>query len=128
MLPVIVEKSAALLDAEAAALASRDLESGEVVFELASGLWDGIVSGRVSSEHSLSSVLFEGAETVVSNDVGSLQDLAFPAIAEVTPAVCGAPLIAEDHVVGALWVGRTSPLGDGERSVGLRALRPSPYH
>lgn len=101
MLPVMLDQVLALLNADGAALALRQPDTGDTMVELARGVWSAWTG-----------------ESVPANDGAAHQAIAtgrpFVQPDAVPLALAAVPLIAQNHVLGALWVGRKSPVGDSE--------------
>ena len=110
MLPVLLDQVLGLLQATGTALATRDQASGEIGFELARGVWANTVLGHVSENTSLTAEIFASAEPFVGRSDDIESRLAIPHVVVKTSFLAGVPLIANEEVMGVLWIGRGLPV------------------
>lgn len=110
MLPVILDQLSGLLKAEAAALDIGDPATGEVVTELGRGEWANFTGIRFPPEESLTAHVIATGQPYQNNDVQSDPRFYRPALRGGILAVACAPLITEHQTIGALWIGRTTPI------------------
>jgi PAS domain S-box-containing protein len=107
MLPIILDHTMSLLNADGAAIAGPDPATSALVVELARGafgeLGDGINEFVVST----------GAP-YVCNDVRLDRRVAPMSRLDSLRAVAGTPLIAEGQTVGVLWIVRQQPISADE--------------
>ncbi len=104
-----------LLDADGVALAMRDPANGDSVFEMALGLWENVVGGRIPAGEGLTGSVIASGEPYLNNDVGEDSRLAIIEILSTTRAIAGAPLIAADETIGVLWMGRRAEIAEDDR-------------
>jgi PAS domain S-box-containing protein/putative nucleotidyltransferase with HDIG domain len=106
MLPIILGQALDLMQAGGVALAMRDPANGETVVELARGAWQTWTGRRLAPGAGISGQVIASGQTYVNDDAASDPRAVHPdLIGNLRAAVC-APLIAHDHTIGALWVGR----------------------
>jgi HD-GYP domain-containing protein (c-di-GMP phosphodiesterase class II) len=86
MIPAILDHLTALFGAQGSALGARNPATGETIIELARGDFASAAGARLAAE----------------------QDFSSP------HAPARFPLIAQDRTIGALWLGRATPLSDAE--------------
>jgi PAS domain S-box-containing protein/putative nucleotidyltransferase with HDIG domain len=110
MLPLLLDQILELLQADGTAIATRNQHSGETWFELARGVWADTVLGHVSEGKSLTAEVFASAEPFVGRSDEVASRLAIPHVAAQTSFLAGVPLIADEHVMGVLWIGRELPV------------------
>ncbi len=113
MLPIIVDKLLILLDADGAALALRDPTSGDTVIEQARG---DFTKGRMrlAPGEGVSGAVIAGGKLFVTNDIQKETGIAQPDAFETVRAIVCIPLVVQDQVIGALWVGRQSEISAAE--------------
>ncbi|HMQ30891.1 MAG TPA: PAS domain S-box protein, partial [Chloroflexaceae bacterium] len=115
LLPILLEQTCVLLQAEAAALAICDPATGDSVFELGLGEWEELGRLRLPAGVSVTGRVIASGELYHSDDIRGDPALARPELmGGVRAAVC-APLRSEGVVIGALWAGRQAPMGPAER-------------
>lgn len=114
ILPVVLDRVLNLVGAEAAALALRDPAERETVIELARGagaLPEGV---RLPAGEGVVGQVIASGKAYVSSRASGNSSPAPRAPGGGWNAVACVPLVAQEHVLGALWVGRQTPIGDGE--------------
>ncbi len=114
MLPIILDQVHDLLQAGGVALAMRDPASGETVVELARGEWQAWTGRRLAPGEGVSGQVIAGGQTYVSDDAANDPRTAHPDLIGNLRAAACVPLIAHDHTIGALWVGRERGLASDE--------------
>jgi PAS domain S-box-containing protein len=108
MLPLVLDQSLALLDAQLALLTMRDPATGETLFEAGRGaVAQPFIGRRLAPGEGIGGHVIATGEPYVSNDVHvdprfTLSDVLS---AEVRALVC-VPLRAHAQTIGALWLGR----------------------
>ncbi len=118
MAPILLEQVSKWLEAEAASLALRDRETGESVSQLAVGSWARLLAGkRLPPGEGVVGRTIARGEPVVVNDAAGDPHVAVPETLEGLRALACVPLVAEGETLGALCVGRKTPLT--EQEVGL---------
>ncbi|MBI4759389.1 MAG: PAS domain S-box protein [Chloroflexi bacterium] len=114
MLPVILDQLCALLEAEGAALAMRDLDSGESVIELARGGWANWTGVRLPPGEGVGGHVIATGQPYISANVQADPRFARQIETNGLRAVACIPLIALEQTIGALWVGRKTRIADEE--------------
>ncbi len=114
MMPLALEQLITLFQAKGAAISFIDPDSGELVVQQATGALTALLGVRLTPVARLQHRLIHRGEAVFSNQV--LDDFSFAL--EVEPpdvlALAVAPLIAQGSFVGAIMVGRDTPVDDAE--------------
>jgi PAS domain S-box-containing protein len=110
MVPIVLEQISSLLGVDGAALLMRDRSNGEVQIELGLGVWAGFTGLRVPEETSLTRRVIETSEPYLCNDVPSDPEVSSHHAMGGLAAVAAMPLVEQD-TIGALWVGRRTPIG-----------------
>ncbi|MBN1439402.1 MAG: GAF domain-containing protein [Anaerolineales bacterium] len=108
---VLVNQLAVLMQAEGAAVALRDFENGGSVVELGIQKWEELTGLRLSVEEE------QGHTGPTANPVWRKNgdpesDALGLKLTHGLSAVAHAPLIANGKVIGTVWIGRSSPIGD----------------
>jgi PAS domain S-box-containing protein len=121
ILQLLLDQVLEMLAVDGAAIASRTRSPGQIEFELARGVWSDSVAGSAAEAESLSGRVLVTGRSLVLDLESSAEGLARTGVAEQTRFVAGVPLIAEEEVLGALWIGRQRPIEEGDLGV-LRAI------
>lgn len=111
MLPAIVKQAAILLKVENISLEIFDPTSKDSVVEQASGLWAHAIGLRIPANDGSSSSLPAG-RTHLENDYLEHPTLTRPAALGGCSAIAGAPMVAQDVMIGSLWIGSHRPIGE----------------
>jgi len=114
MLPVILDQTLALVNAESAALVMRDPASDEMVVELARGGWATAMGQRLSSGEEVSGHAIATGQPYVNNDLRNDPPTARLGLHGDSQAVAAIPLVAQGQSMGAFTVGRPSPITDDQ--------------
>jgi PAS domain S-box-containing protein len=114
MPPIILENVSVLLKAEAACLVLKEANSGDLVVVLASGAWADLTGTRLVQRGSISMQVISNGEVFKSKltDLESYQARLVPFI-NMDSVIC-VPLIAQGHIPGVLWVGRSRDIQEDE--------------
>lgn len=115
MLPIIVDNTMQLLNAQAAAIISRVTTTQESVIECARGAWAKGIGRRTPPGKSLSALVLKTKQPYVTNDVANDPHIFWKDWGEEVRALASVPLIvAHDRVIGTLHIGRTTPITPDE--------------
>lgn len=114
MLPIIVDQVFDLLNAETVLWASRDPVSGEAVVTFGRDLHENLIGRRFPPGAGVLGYVLLNGQPYVTNDLAHDPYLLPLDQAERLHAVMCAPLLAENRILGALWVGTQTPIGEGE--------------
>lgn len=117
MISVLLDQTIKLLGAHGAALATQAPDRDEVEFELARGAWGGLVEGRFAANSTLSGQILATGEAFIGVATDVADRLAFPAVAAETSQLAAVPMIVEDFSLGVLWIGRATPILEGDLRV-----------
>jgi PAS domain S-box-containing protein len=107
MLPIILDHTMSLLNADGAAIAAPDPATGASVVELAHGAFGELGVGA-------DELVVSTGTPYVCNDVRLDQRVAPMSCSDTLRAVAGTPLIAEGQTVGVLWIVRQQPISADE--------------
>jgi two-component system, cell cycle sensor histidine kinase and response regulator CckA len=114
MIPMILDQLAALLNANGAMLSLHDPAAGELVVELGRGEWAESTGLRVPIGEGVSGAVFQSGRLYQTDDLRREPCLLHGnVLGRVKTAVC-VPLIAQEEIIGVLWVGRNTAIGASE--------------
>ena len=116
-LPIILNQLMILLNAGGASLEIVDSTNGEIVTELACGSWAPVTGLRTPGSAGISGRVIDTGQPFVSNDVIALGKAVRPDLFGGLNAVACLPVIAQNQIIGALWVGRQTPILEDEVSL-----------
>lgn len=113
MLPIILEQATTLLQADRAALAMLDMDSGDLVFEAGCGIASSITGKRLPPGSGVSWQIMETGQPYMSNKAQSDPDAVW--FIEPAPhASAAVPLVSGDKPIGVFWIGQNAPLAEGD--------------
>lgn len=112
MMPLILEQVMDLLNADAAAIATRDTLTGGTALELAKGAWEHLSGALLPPDTGLSEIVYRTARLYHSNSAGDDSRLYHRSVLNAVTALAGVPLIAEEKVIGVLWIGRNADIAE----------------
>lgn len=113
MLPLILDNVMDLLNAKGAALLFFDPHDGESLVELGWGEWISWTGLRFPAGGFISSVISSRQAYVNPDVLRSSRDNSSELYGDLQAVVC-VPLIAQEDVIGAVWVGREKPFSPAE--------------
>lgn len=116
MLPIIVDNTMQLLNAQAAAIVTRRAITDESVFECARGAWAKGVGRRTPPGKGLSALILRTKQPYVTDDVTNDPNIFWKEWDDKrVRALASVPLIvAQDQVIGTLGIGRITPITPDE--------------
>ena len=115
MLPVIVEQLAALLQCDSISADMIDPLTHETVIEAVYGVWSPLIGFRQPPETGLNAIILKSRQPYHNNNLTDVSIIAIPGnLIEGIHAIAGVPLIAQDQVIGFLWMGRNKEIADSE--------------
>jgi PAS domain S-box-containing protein len=114
MVPIILDQALSLLRANGSALAMVDAASGKTVVELGRGGWVRLTGLRIPAGMGVSGQVIKSGQPYVTNDALSDPNQFRSDLFGDLKAVACVPLIAQDQAIGALWIGRTTNVGENE--------------
>jgi PAS domain S-box-containing protein len=112
MPPVILDYVLDLFDAKGALLAMVDPAGGDIEFELGRGTWVDVTGDRLQLDEGVTSIILDTKQPYTNNDAQDDQNFARPDQLVGITAITGVPLIAQDEVIGVLWMGRDTPIAE----------------
>ena len=114
MPPIIIQNISVLLKAEAAALVLKDPGTRELVVVLAQGAWENLTGARLVQRASISAQVISNGEVFQCQPPDPEAGTARLRPFENMDSVICVPLIAQGHVPGAIWVGRSRCIQEDE--------------
>jgi len=117
MLPIILEQTVELLEADAGELELVDPLSGDAVVELATGEFKTLLGERTPAGEGFNSYILASGKPYLNNRVAEDPKILNPDLFTDLPARAGVAMIAQQQLIGFLWIGR-------KKDILERDLRP----
>ena len=115
MLPVIVEQIVDLLNCVAVTVELLDPPTGETIVEAAHGLWQPLTGMHQPPDTGLNAVISQTQKPYHLHDFNETLPTAYPVWArQGIRDVVGAPLIAQEDLIGFIWIGRKANIDETE--------------
>jgi PAS domain S-box-containing protein/putative nucleotidyltransferase with HDIG domain len=115
MLPVIVEQIVNLLHSDTATIEIIDPQSGDAVVEAACGAWSILVGTRQSSGTGINAIISRTLKPYHTHDLENDPNVTYHEWArENIRGSAGIPLIAQEKLIGFIWIGRKTDILDVE--------------
>lgn len=121
ILPVLLDQLLLQLEVDGAAVEILVSEDGTLRVELARGIWAHLTDRQVPPGAGLSSLVLETGQPYLNNEAQKDPRLQYADITGSCRAIAGIPLVAEDKIIGLLWIGSQRLLGDEDLRL-LQAL------
>jgi PAS domain S-box-containing protein len=114
MLPIIVQQAYSMSQANAAALVTLNPITGDVNVLFWQGVAVDWASLRIAPDAGVADLVIRTRQPYVNNDVGHKLQIDQPNLPGELRAIACVPLIAHDHIIGALAIGRSAAVTDEE--------------
>lgn len=114
MLPVILDQLDMLLQAEGTALVIVDQASGDTIVEAAHGTFAAIAHTRRKASDGMSYQVIATGQPFITADIHREEGIARPELFRQVRAVACVPLLTQEQVIGAIWLGRQAEITSGE--------------
>jgi PAS domain S-box-containing protein len=115
MLPVIVEQIVVLLNCETVSVEIIDPLTGDAVTEAAKGTWEALIGRHQKSGTGINAIISQSGQSYITNDLKHDSHLAYPEWTQNNiHGGAGVPLIAQNKLIGYLWMGRTTEIAESE--------------
>jgi PAS domain S-box-containing protein len=115
MLPVIVEQTCILLDSDSISVELIEPDTKDAIVEAAYGEWVSMTGSRQPEGSGLNAWIAETRLPFLHNNIKEDPRVGFPEyMFENILAAAGVPLIAQDKLIGFLWMGRKKEIADSE--------------
>jgi len=115
MLPVIVEQLHSLLRCDAISVEMIDLDRRETVIEAAWGTWAALIGCRQPVDSGINALISETHKPYHNNKMSDNPQIATSVylMDGINPGA-GVPLIAQEQLIGFLWIGRNGEITESE--------------
>jgi PAS domain S-box-containing protein len=116
ILPVIMEQICYLLNSETVSVEIIDPKTNESVTEVACGVWAPVIGFRQPPGTGLNAVISETRKPFLNNNLKDESRLVAPSdyVEKSILAGAGVPLIAQNQLIGFLWMGRKKDIDESE--------------
>jgi PAS domain S-box-containing protein len=115
MLPVIVDQLAVLLNCETVSVEIIDPLTGVTVTEAAHGIWESFIDTHQKNGSYNNAIITKKGQPFSNDDLMNNPKLAYSEWTYNDILCCiGAPLIAQDRLIGFAWIGRRSEIAKPE--------------
>jgi two-component system, cell cycle sensor histidine kinase and response regulator CckA len=114
MIPMILDQLVGLLDAKGAMLSLHDAATGELVVELGRGDWVASTGLRVPVGTGVSGNVFQSGRLYRTGDLRRERRLVHGSVLRRVKAAVCVPLIAQEEIIGVLWLGRNTAISRAE--------------
>jgi|GEM_PF-1518062 len=114
MLPVILDQLLELLQAQSAVFILREPLSGDALFEQGRGIWSHATGRRIPANQGVSGHVLATGQPYLTNDLPNDPHFFFRDMIQDLRAFAAVPLAVQQHVIGALVVGRQAPFSAGD--------------
>jgi HD-GYP domain-containing protein (c-di-GMP phosphodiesterase class II) len=114
MLPIILQQLMELLKVDGASLSMIDSVANDIVIQLGIGNGAAITGRRLQRGAGVTGQVIETGQLYHTNHASEDPRFLWPDVMTGVQAVVCAPLSAQGQVIGALWVGRATPISTAE--------------
>lgn len=114
MLPVVLNQLIELLKVRNACLALRDLNSGEIIFELGYGEWEPAAGRRLPADQGVTGHVIATGQTYVSSNAASDPNFIEDGLPIGEYRVAVSPLVAQAQSIGAVLLARETTFTPAE--------------
>ncbi len=115
MLPVLVDQIASLINCDLVDIEIIEPLAGDTIVEAAYGVWKPMIGTRQKKGTGLNAVISETLKPYHTNCLDKEENLPFPNWAyEGIRAYAGVPLIAQEKLIGFVWIGQKSDISVNE--------------
>jgi PAS domain S-box-containing protein/putative nucleotidyltransferase with HDIG domain len=119
MFPIVIDQTVNLLHVNSANLQIMEPNTGDSITVAVHGKWTPKLGERIPPGHGLDSYFLESNQPYLNNDFQNEPRLLDLSPIGNTRAAAGVPLIAQEKIIGSLWIGRSPHITESE--VGLLA-------
>jgi PAS domain S-box-containing protein len=112
ILPIILEQTTDLLDADGCLLELIEPSSGDSIVKEANGVFLGQIGFRVPLDKGLNSYIRETGQPYINNNVLNDPRILNEMAEKSCQASSGVPLIAQGQLIGFLWIARHIPISE----------------
>ncbi|MEI6290013.1 MAG: PAS domain S-box protein [Chloroflexota bacterium] len=115
MLAVIVLQLVNLLNCDTVSIEMIEKETGDAVTKAAVGTWEALIGTHQKAGTGINAIIARTGQPYIARDMKYDPNLAFPEWtgSEIHGGM-GVPLIAQDHLIGYIWMGRRTEISESE--------------
>jgi PAS domain S-box-containing protein len=110
MLPAILDQLSDLLGANGASVELLDPATGNLNTELGRGIWTSTTGAVIPSGKGISAQVLASGEPYLNNHMREETRVFFPELLGDCQAVAGVPLVADEHIIGLIWMARVADI------------------
>jgi PAS domain S-box-containing protein/putative nucleotidyltransferase with HDIG domain len=114
MLPIIINQTVSLLHVDSANLEILDLNTGDSITAAVYGKYTPKLGEKIPRGAGLDSYILESGKPYLTNDLQHDPRLITPSWIGNTVAAAGVPMIAQEQIIGSLWIGRSARISENE--------------
>jgi putative nucleotidyltransferase with HDIG domain len=115
MLPKIVDQLVILLDCESVSVEIIDPLTGDAVTEVAHGAWAPLIGTRQKKGTGINAIISRTLKPYFTNDLNLDSNFLHPELIHAgLRSGIGVPLIAQDSLIGFVWMGREKEVAESE--------------
>ena len=112
IIQVVLKQTTLLLSAKGGLIEFIDPATGDSVVEIASGSYEKLVGTRFAVEEGLNSYIRESGKPYLNNNVFNDPRNPSASVDRDCRAASGVPMIAYDHLIGFIWIGRNTDISE----------------
>lgn len=118
MLPVIAEQMVNLLNVDSVCIEVIDPLTGDAIVEAARGSWESLVGARQKRGTGLNAIISRTLKPYFTKDMENDFNTVYPSSARAgIRGATGMPLIAQEKLIGFLWIGRKTIIVEMENQL-----------
>ncbi len=117
VIPVVLNSLAKLFRADGALITLKDPLSGEQVVEDSRGTWLALTERRFSSDKGIFGKVTSTGVPILINDLQNTKLEDSPRLGAGLQSLACVPLIAQEHTIGSLAIGRNQPITQNESRI-----------
>lgn len=114
VIPVVINSLMKLFRVDSALITLKDPLSGEQLVEASRGTWLALSGRRYSAGKSVFGQVTSTGKSVLNNDLPNTKLEESPRLTSGLQSLACVPLIAQEHTIGTLSIGRTQPITANE--------------
>ncbi len=114
MLPIIINQTVSLLQVDSANLEMLDTNTGDSITAAVYGKFTPKLGERIPRGSGLDSYIMESGKPYLNNDLQHEPRLLKPSPIGNNVAAAGVPMIAQEQIIGSIWIGRRSRISGDE--------------
>ena len=114
VIPMVLNSLMKLFRADSALITLKDPLSGEQVAEASRGTWLALSGRRFSAEKGIFGQVATSGTSILNNDLANTKLEESPRLTSGLQSLACVPLIAQEHTIGTLAIGRNQPITGNE--------------